>query len=220
MPRHIPSGLAVPRRSVYFLPVRALTAENLSPPEKIPSKPDSASHTRRKTIDMVLPERKSPPYQLSTNTVPPQSHPPTYKPSPLSYGSPRTSPFKRPESPASPFRRPDSPSSPSPAHRPATPTASPTKTPLASPYQPQNTATPPSTSGSWTPRGLTPSLTAREPPPSPTRSSRTATPTAANQAHSAPRPMANGDALSQLPATQVREMREGFQILDRDNDGW
>ena len=29
----------------------------------------------------------------------------------------------------------------------------------------------------------------------------------------------NGDALSKLPTTQVREMREGFQILDRDNDG-
>lgn len=30
---------------------------------------------------------------------------------------------------------------------------------------------------------------------------------------------ANGDALSRLPVSQVREMREGFQILDRDNDG-
>ena len=29
----------------------------------------------------------------------------------------------------------------------------------------------------------------------------------------------NSDALSKLPAAQVREMREGFQILDRDNDG-
>lgn len=31
--------------------------------------------------------------------------------------------------------------------------------------------------------------------------------------------MANGNALSQLPQSQVRTMREGFQILDRDNDG-
>lgn len=31
--------------------------------------------------------------------------------------------------------------------------------------------------------------------------------------------MVNADALSKLPASQVREMREGFQILDRDNDG-
>lgn len=28
-----------------------------------------------------------------------------------------------------------------------------------------------------------------------------------------------GDALARLPPAQVREMREGFQILDRDNDG-
>jgi Ca2+-binding EF-hand superfamily protein len=28
-----------------------------------------------------------------------------------------------------------------------------------------------------------------------------------------------GDALAKLPAAQVREMRDGFQILDRDNDG-
>ena len=28
-----------------------------------------------------------------------------------------------------------------------------------------------------------------------------------------------GDALAKLPPAQVREMREGFQILDRDNDG-
>ena len=29
----------------------------------------------------------------------------------------------------------------------------------------------------------------------------------------------NGDLLSKLPPAQVREMREGFQILDRDSDG-
>jgi len=29
----------------------------------------------------------------------------------------------------------------------------------------------------------------------------------------------NGDTLAKLPPAQVREMREGFQILDRDNDG-
>ena len=29
----------------------------------------------------------------------------------------------------------------------------------------------------------------------------------------------NGDALGKLPPAQVREMREGFQILDRDSDG-
>ena len=29
----------------------------------------------------------------------------------------------------------------------------------------------------------------------------------------------NADALSRLPPAQAREMREAFQILDRDNDG-
>ena len=28
-----------------------------------------------------------------------------------------------------------------------------------------------------------------------------------------------GDALARLPPAQVKEMREGFQILDRDSDG-
>ncbi len=28
-----------------------------------------------------------------------------------------------------------------------------------------------------------------------------------------------GDALAKLPPAQVREIREGFQVLDRDNDG-
>ena len=29
----------------------------------------------------------------------------------------------------------------------------------------------------------------------------------------------SGDALARLPPAQVKEMREGFQILDRDSDG-
>lgn len=31
--------------------------------------------------------------------------------------------------------------------------------------------------------------------------------------------MGNGNALSQLQPSQVRTLREGFQILDRDSDG-
>lgn len=31
--------------------------------------------------------------------------------------------------------------------------------------------------------------------------------------------VAQGNALSQLQPAQVRQMREGFQILDRDSDG-
>ena len=42
---------------------------------------------------------------------------------------------------------------------------------------------------------------------------------AADQSLPAGRRTGNNDALSRLAASQVREMREGFQILDRDNDG-
>ena len=33
------------------------------------------------------------------------------------------------------------------------------------------------------------------------------------------KPLAQGNALSQLQPSQVRTLREGFQILDRDSDG-
>lgn len=132
----------------------------------------------------------------------------TYKPSspsPLSFGSPRTSPFRRPESPSS-------------SCRPISPLSSPSKTqsPLQSPSKLQNTSTPISNDGSWTPRGLSPATAQREPPPSPTRGERTVS----SQSNLTARPMpVNADALSKLPAPQVREMREGFQVLDRDGDG-
>ena len=35
----------------------------------------------------------------------------------------------------------------------------------------------------------------------------------------APSALGHGNALSQLQPTQVRTLREGFQILDRDSDG-
>ncbi|KAL2052249.1 hypothetical protein ABVK25_007408 [Lepraria finkii] len=141
------------------------------------------------------------------------SMPPTYKPSPLSFGSPRTSPFRRPESPASP----------STTIRPTTPTkaSSTPNVPQTSPSKLQNASTPASNEGFWTPRELTPSLAPRErdQPVSPTRNSSAVTTIAANQSSTMGRPQVNGDALLKLPTTQVREMREGFQILDRDNDG-
>ncbi|KAL8842649.1 MAG: hypothetical protein Q9170_000424 [Blastenia crenularia] len=150
--------------------------------------------------------------------------PSTYKPSPLSFGSPRTSPFRRPESPspsspASTIR----PSTPTPTARPITPTAtSPTKphTPLQSPSK-LHTFTTPTTNDEGqdipTVRNFTPSLTKRD-------SFASASPTR-NPTPLASRPgMMNrmalgGDALAKLPPAQVREMREGFQVLDRDNDG-
>src|SRR5437868_3282635 len=81
----------------------------------------------------------------------------SYKPSPLSYGSPR----------ASPFRRPESPLSPSPLRQ-STPNPSPTKTmAAATPSRLANASTPMNDADNWTPRGLTP--VAREREPSPTR---------------------------------------------------
>jgi hypothetical protein len=142
----------------------------------------------------------------------------SYKPSPLSYGSPRASPFRRPESPASP----------SPLRNSTTPTTSPTKPPqmahLTSTSSKLNQGSTPITesitevSDSWTPRGLTPAR--RQPPSSPTRGanaelkSGTAASTLA-----APRPAGEINSLSKLQPVQVRELREGFQILDRDSDG-
>jgi len=130
----------------------------------------------------------------------------TYKPSPLSFGSPRSSPFRRPESPASP----------SSTVRATTPTPSPTKvhTPITSPSKLHNSSTPTSHDGVRTPTGLTPSITRREPPASPTRGTYPATSGSMMTTGAS-----NGDALARLPPAQVKEMREGFQILDRDSDG-
>lgn len=130
----------------------------------------------------------------------------TYKPSPLSFGSPRSSPFRRPESPVSPLG----------TIRATTPTPSPTKahTPITSPSKLQNSSTPTSHDGIWTPTGLTPSITHREPPTPPTRGTY-----AANGGSMTTARGSNGDALARLPPAQVKEMREGFQILDRDGDG-
>ncbi|KAI2630778.1 EF-hand [Hypoxylon sp. NC1633] len=127
-----------------------------------------------------------------------------YKPSPLGYGSPRSSPFRRPESPASPS-----------GPRYTTPTPSPTKP--GSLHTPSRFAatveSPISSPESQTPRrynqpsDMPPSqslaspahISSRVPPP----------------LHSA----AQGNALSQLQPAQVRVLRDGFQILDRDSDG-
>ncbi|KAL8666496.1 MAG: hypothetical protein Q9168_007477 [Polycauliona sp. 1 TL-2023] len=153
--------------------------------------------------------------------------PPTYKPSPLSFGSPRTSPFRRPESPSpsSPAStvRPTTPTSTSTIGRPTTPATTHSKplTPLQSPSKLNNVATPTLADDDEddirTVRQLTPSLTQRESysSHSPTRSS---TPLA-NKPALMNRMALGGDALAKLPPAQVREMREGFQILDRDNDG-
>lgn len=129
-----------------------------------------------------------------------QSMPAAYKPSPLGYGSQRSSPFRRPQSPASPSTL-----------RQTTPTTSPTKqgsidagtrfmsSPVTSPTQEFRTSRSHSMAED--------ASTAQSP-----------------QLRSAPRPAAastvgHGSALSQLQPAQVRTMREAFQILDRDSDG-
>lgn len=118
---------------------------------------------------------------------------------------------------SSPFRRPDPPSSPS-TLRQTTPSASPLRT-----AQPNNNSrfvaggspsTPTGTAESLTPKArLTPqpgddmfgSPRQRAPPVS--------------TASTAPITGSHGNALSQLQPAQVRTLREGFQILDRDSDG-
>lgn len=133
--------------------------------------------------------------------------PPTYKPSPLSFGSPRTSPFRRPESPVPSLT----------TSRPTTPSPSPTKIQagLLTPSKLTNATSPTSNDGSWTPRALTPSMTVQDRPVSPTRASTFSVQDATRMTRAPP----TSDALSKLPASQVREMREAFQVLDRDNDG-
>ncbi|KAK3944288.1 hypothetical protein QBC46DRAFT_374906 [Diplogelasinospora grovesii] len=123
------------------------------------------------------------------------SMPTSYKPSPLGYGSPRSSPFRRPESPASP----------SPLRQ-STPTATPTKT-FGTPRFGTSLSTTP-TPETWTLRDNSVAEDVQTPQPrSPARSP-------------APKLMAqHGNALSQLQPSQVRTLREGFQILDRDSDG-
>ncbi|KAI1427014.1 EF-hand [Xylaria sp. FL1777] len=129
-----------------------------------------------------------------------------YKPSPLGYGSPRSSPFRRPESP----------SSPSSASRQTTPTPSPTKgaslfTPsrFANPSSP----TPTQDSESRTPRRVAPSDIMA----SPQSLGSPAHIPVASRASTAP--IGHGTALSQLQPAQVRVLRDGFQIMDRDSDG-
>lgn len=139
----------------------------------------------------------------NTHYPPLQSVSTPYKPSPLSFGSPR----------ASPFRRPESPSSPSPLRNSTTPTMSPTKT-MGTPSKLKGSS-PGSENGNWSPRGL-PS-TPREPAPSPTRGANRST--SPGSMLSISRDTNDCNALSQLQPNQVRELRESFQILDRDSNG-
>ncbi|ORY10631.1 hypothetical protein BCR34DRAFT_588435 [Clohesyomyces aquaticus] len=159
-----------------------------------------------------------------------------YKPSPLSFNSPRTSPFRRPNSPLA--------SSPS-TLRPATPTTSPLKprdsTPSQTPLRHATTSSASANPPTWlNTRGTT---TAPERPASPTRQVSTSTAATARPTNNAasiaarfdgassntPPPLAvrpapisrtgSSDALSKIPAPLLHSMRESFSVLDRDNSG-
>ncbi|KAL4884326.1 hypothetical protein BJY04DRAFT_6418 [Aspergillus karnatakaensis] len=137
-----------------------------------------------------------------------------FRPSPLSFNSPR----------ASPFRRPSTPSSPPAQARPVTPGSSPSRgfTPVVSPSKLNQSYTAedhdvPSRSRDPIPQ---PRFT-RDPPSSPSRG--------ANALESSPSSMeakttsmmaATSDAAARLAPAQLREIREAFQVLDRDNDGF
>ncbi|KAI1126660.1 EF-hand [Nemania abortiva] len=143
-----------------------------------------------------------------------------YKPSPLGYGSPRSSPFRRPESP--------SPSS-SKASRQTTPTPSPTKGGSSSLFTPSRFANPstPTTdrdrdrdrdrdSESRTPRRLFAPDTNNTMASSQSLGSPAPISPRAAASHQS---IGHGSALSQLQPAQVRVLRDGFQIMDRDSDG-
>lgn len=125
---------------------------------------------------------------------------PGYKPSSFSSGSQR----------ASPFRRPSSPASPSPLRQ-STPLGSPTRagtqSVAGSRLSYQST---PATAETWTPK-------AQFNLPDTRASTATASRPPLKTANS--RGVGSNNAMSQLPPSQVRMLREGFQILDRDSDG-
>ncbi|KAF2709680.1 EF-hand [Pleomassaria siparia CBS 279.74] len=161
-----------------------------------------------------------------------------YKPSPLSFNSPRTSPFRRPASPLAP--------SPS-TLKLVTPTSSPLKpvgtpasqTPLRHATTSNASVNPPA----WlNTRGT---ATAPEAPSSPTRpvfasTQNTVRPTntasiaarfdgtsssntpPAERLSARPAPLSrtsSTDALSKIPPPLLHSMRESFSVLDRDNNG-
>lgn len=147
---------------------------------------------------------------ITTNQALPPSH---LKNSPLAAGgglasSPRSSPFRRPESPVSPSQL-----------RQTTPSTSPTKAGHVNSNSrfatPSTTSTPTGSATTLTPRAQTPQQQRDDDMLGSPRGQRGPSATAASAAST----MGHGNALSQLQPAQVRTLREGFQILDRDSDG-
>jgi Ca2+-binding EF-hand superfamily protein len=133
-----------------------------------------------------------------------QAVPAGYKPSPLGCGSPRASPFRRPE-----------PESPVACLRQSTPPSSASKT--GSLRTPSRFADE-DDEGDVTPTRSSPDAArARAPNHNKMSSPRLGSPVSLRA--QPPQSMGGGNALSQLQPAQVRVLRDGFQILDRDSDG-
>ncbi|KAG0161467.1 hypothetical protein PDIDSM_9001 [Penicillium digitatum] len=140
---------------------------------------------------------------------------PTFKPSPLSFGSPRASPFRRPSTPSSP---------PSASRTGGTPGSSPGRayTPMVSPSKLNQSYTV-EDGESRSPKSEQPIPQpnfGRELSPSPTKEAQSpgsSSPILGIRTGVFTAPA--GDAAGNLSAQQVREIREAFQVLDRDNDG-
>ncbi|KAK2605182.1 hypothetical protein N8I77_008037 [Diaporthe amygdali] len=123
--------------------------------------------------------------------------------------------FNSPRS--SPFRRPESPGSPSPLRQ-STPSASPTKAGQLNGSSRFAASTPTGTTESLTPRGQVPSQQSSPEMFGSPRAPRAQRPAPVTTASSTSI-TGHGNALSKLQPAQVRTLREGFQILDRDSDG-
>ncbi|KAL4780198.1 hypothetical protein BJX76DRAFT_338834 [Aspergillus varians] len=136
-----------------------------------------------------------------------------FRPSPLSFNSPR----------ASPFRRPSTPSSPPAQARPTTPGSSPGRgyTPVVSPSKLNQSYTVEDHDASPRSRDPIPQPRfTRESPSSPSREASTfASSPSSMEARATSMMAATSDAAASLAPAQLREIREAFQVLDRDNDG-
>jgi len=162
-----------------------------------------------------------------TNLAQQQSTSPK-KPSPLSFGAQRSSPFKRADSPLTASQ---------PNLRPTTPTS---RTSFTSPLPTVNNPPSPASSTSTVIQGRrepqiyiseqqesTPSHSTTLPHPiatsRPNSTSHNAAPSSAPSRNSARPAMlrtnTGGDPVSKLHPAQLRDMRESFQVMDRDNDG-
>ncbi|KAL4821478.1 hypothetical protein BDW67DRAFT_150843 [Aspergillus spinulosporus] len=138
-----------------------------------------------------------------------------FRPSPLSFNSPRASPFRRPSTPNSPptQARPTTPgSSPS---RGFMPVVSPSKLNQSYTVQDHQDASPKSREPIPQPRFT------RDPPSSPSRGASTLSSSPSSmEARATSMMAATSDAAARLAPAQLREIREAFQVLDRDNDGF